>query len=150
MLRVCGRFDEAQEVLDTALPAHPHDLVLHMEQVYVLSARDEDEAAAAAMGRTLALSPKSPWLLENRIDYLRFAEQLAEAERTAEEALRLYPRNAGLHMARALVLNAQGRNTEALSAAETAVDRRPDNPSFLQHRTNLLYLNSRFAEAAEV
>ena len=64
VLRLCERFDDAQVVMDAALVAFPHSLIVHMEQVYLLSVREKQEAASTAMGRVLALSPENPWLRE--------------------------------------------------------------------------------------
>jgi tetratricopeptide (TPR) repeat protein len=121
LLAQAGGSDPAIDHLRTACDRFPHNLPLRQ----LLLAWLADEGAAAAepdVRRHLDLHPTDTQARRQLAWALAARQQLDEAEREADEAVRTDPTDPASHHVRGKVLAAQGRTAEARAAYRRAIE----------------------------
>jgi tetratricopeptide (TPR) repeat protein len=103
-LRALGRLDEAEEKARAAISWCPKSPWLRVELGWVYRDQGRYDAALENAERAVELGgAPSPWALRTKIDFLRMARRLDEAETAAEQALLDVPGDPRILTAAALV-----------------------------------------------
>lgn len=125
------RLDEALAASDQALALDPKYMRAWSLKAASLTEKQQYAEALAICEQALALSPKDPFLWSWKARTLERADHLEEALAACDHLLQLNIAGStdaihGVALGtKAIVLNAQGRYTEALAAAEQAVSLNP-------------------------
>jgi ATP-dependent Clp protease ATP-binding subunit ClpC len=116
---------------------------------YALSRDARTEDALAALGRALALRPRSWEAHRERGRLLILTQRLEEAIQAFQLALRFEPGDAISSAGLAQALTDLGRVDEALAAYDLALTSAPDNVAVLTARADLLRKQQRLDDALE-
>jgi tetratricopeptide (TPR) repeat protein len=135
-LRQAHRFDEVRQAVDQALAERPQDADVCLAAAWAYSAQDLDEKAAAWAEEALKRDPGNVAALTARIYFVRWAGRLDDAERAADQALKLRRDDPDILAAVGWVHSDQGRTKDALKCAKRALDLDPGNPWALNCRVN--------------
>jgi tetratricopeptide (TPR) repeat protein len=109
--------------------------------------RTAQKLAAQALARASAAAPDSPKLHVLLGDIYRYWKNIPEAEHEYRTALALRPTDIGAQFGLSLALLAAGRNDEALSLAEAALQKSPDDPELNAVMGEVLCARGEFADA---
>ncbi|MEV5741597.1 tetratricopeptide repeat protein [Microbispora rosea] len=148
-LRSAHRFNEAEAKAEEAIARLPRAPALHVEYAWLLSGQDRYDEALARIEQALTLDPNNFWTLRSRVDFLRWARRLDEAEQAATDAIQRRPDDPDLFTAAAWVLSGQDRYDEALARIEQALTLDPNNSEALSSRVDFLRLARRLDEAEQ-
>jgi tetratricopeptide (TPR) repeat protein len=148
-LRQAHRFDEARRAVDQALAERPRDAEVCLAAAWVYSAQDLDDKAAGWAAEALKRDPGNVAALVAQIYLLRWAGHLDDAERAADQALRLRSGDPDILVAVGWVHSDQGRKKDALGFARRALDLDPGNQWALNCRVNFHRAAGDFGAAEE-
>jgi tetratricopeptide (TPR) repeat protein len=109
--------------------------------------KSAQKLAAHALARASAADPDSPKLHVLLGDIHRHWKNIPEAESEYRMALALRPTDTGAQFGLSLALLAAGRNDEALSLAQTALQKNSDDPEFNAVMGEILCARGDFAGA---
>ena len=126
-----GNFVLAEQLCRQRLAEQPGDILTNFLLAFVLWRESLPEEALQWGRKTMALSPSDPGLLSDLGNLLRELGAHAEALEALDKSLELRPGNSGASYNRALVLDAMGRDEEAL---QMVGEIRPEDPLFSQAR----------------
>ncbi|MBN6042074.1 tetratricopeptide repeat protein [Amycolatopsis sp. 195334CR] len=121
-----NRFDEAQELAETALATAPGRHLLRVAYGQVGDDRADHRMLLDQVDRVLKEAPDFLEALEWRIFALSDLNRFDEAEAAATEAFRRHPDAAELHVAHSYALYRQARYHEAAQRCRTALELHPE------------------------
>jgi predicted Zn-dependent protease len=103
--------------------------------------------ATEALARASAADPNSPKLHVLLGDIYRQQKNIPEAEKEYRQALSLRPQDTGAQFGLSLTLLAAGQTDEALSLAQTALEKNPDDPELNAVMGEILCARNEYADA---
>jgi tetratricopeptide (TPR) repeat protein len=103
--------------------------------------------ATQSFARASAADPGSPKLHVLLGDIYRQQKNIPEAEKEYRRALSLRPGDTGAQFGLSLALLAAGQNDEALSLAQTALEKNPDDPELNAVMGEILCARNEYADA---
>ncbi len=103
--------------------------------------------AAESLARASAADPNSPKLHVLVGDVYRQQKNVLEAEKEYRHALSLRPEDTGAQFGLSLALLAAGQTDEALSLAQTSLEKSPDDPELNAVMGEILCARNEYAEA---
>ncbi len=130
----------------TVVAPHDPEAWLGLAQALFRQKRAAEAAAVAAEGS--ALLPGEATLALRAAELLLAATDIVGAERAARRVLALDPRREAAHLLLADALWRQGRQRDALRAAQAALEALPGSLGIALRLANLLLLQGALAEAA--
>jgi tetratricopeptide (TPR) repeat protein len=120
-----GNFSLAEQLCRKRLAEQPADATTHFLLAFVLWRKSEPDKALTHCRRTRSLAPSDPGMLSDLGNLFRELDAYSEALEVLDRSLELRPGNPGTRYNRALVLDALGRDREALQVTDGFSAREP-------------------------
>ncbi|MFI6595451.1 tetratricopeptide repeat protein [Nonomuraea sp. NPDC050536] len=149
ILRLHGRYGEAERLVEQGLAAFPRHPTVMLEQAWLLSSRDLDDEAAEWARRALTVDEAYPRALVSLINLLRYARRPEEALEAAELAKRRAPRDPWIWRTVAYELSRREEYDQALAAVDHALSLDERDADTLSTRIDILVEAERTEEAVE-
>lgn len=132
-----GRPQQATELLTAEVSKHPEVRDLRIARANIAAVRGEYDTAIAEMSELVKQYPESADLYSRLGEYYRRKGDTASALQNLRRARELMPNNASTNLQLALMLEAAGRQSEAMPLYEQVIRIESDNPIALN---NLAYI----------
>jgi tetratricopeptide (TPR) repeat protein len=145
-LRMGRDFVAAEEAAGQALRQTPRDPRLSTAAACVYVDQEKHQRAMEIVETALDFDPRNSWALRSRVDFLRRAYLLKDAEKAAASALRVRDDDPRIYTTAAWVFSSQGLYSEALARVEEALRIDPANCWALSSRIDILRQAQRFRE----
>lgn len=143
------QWEEARTIARKAIDEHPDTVKMRYRLGRLLVDDHRHAEALECFEEVIALNPEHARALEWRITALRALGRFGEAEKRADEALKLFPKSPWLYIELGWVFCDQGNYKRACAEAERALDIDPLNGWALRSRIDFLRTGRDFT-AAEV
>jgi tetratricopeptide (TPR) repeat protein len=148
-LRALGRFGQAEDRAREALERFPKCPWLYVELGWVFADQGNYKRAIAEATLALSIDGLNSWALRSRVDFLRRAYLLDQAETAAASALVARDDDPRIHTTAAWVSSSRGLYSDALARVGEALRIDPDNCWALSSRIDFLRQAQRFREGEE-
>jgi tetratricopeptide (TPR) repeat protein len=126
-LRLARRYDEAENAARVALELIPGEPRLLTAAAVVYADQGKYADAIDLADQALAIDPLNSWAHRSKVDFLRHAYRVADAEQAAREAIAARPDDPRIHVTAAWVASTMGRFDVALERAAEALAIDPAN-----------------------
>jgi tetratricopeptide (TPR) repeat protein len=146
-LRSARRFDDAEQAAGEAVDRRPDDPGIHVTIGQLYGDLDRHQDALDSFDRALAIDPRDPGALRERIISLTLLRRFDDAEQAASEAVDRRPDDPGIHVTIGQLYGDLDRHQDALDSFDRALAIDPRNADALERRVAALWSMRRYADA---
>jgi tetratricopeptide (TPR) repeat protein len=148
-LRMSRHFEAAEIAAHEGLKRTPRDPRLSTAAACVFADQEKHMRAVEIAEGALSFDPLNSWALRSRVDFLRRAYLLDEAERAAADAIMVRDDDPRIYTTAAWVSSSRGEFSKALARVDEALRLDPANCWALTSRIDFLRQAHRFREAEQ-